>query len=582
MGRGITKSIADFRLQIAKWTHFVIPAWFWRGSIRRKNWIPAFAGMTKIATSLLSQRGPFGALLAMTKRVLPLAITILLLVSSFAHAYPRSVNFQTAFLLGAKSIADGSYEVYFRILDSAEQVMYEEFQEVLVSGGMVSAMVGEGFRPDKTPAGGLSPEVMDPARAKFLEIEFADPKDYPPGPQRLEIGAVPFSIYAEKALGVADGSITAASLADGAVEFKHFAAGAVQDVYDDLKANYFPGEVAMMSDLQNVKTSFKSVTGSKSIGVQPDFVYSAGINVQQVLRDFDLAIRQRQENVNRAVTTASGLVEAEAVARAGADSSLQTQINTKLDKSGGTMTGVLDMGGQEIANVGNVDGVDVSNLQSGKLDKSGGEMSGTLNMGGQNITNVGSIFGMVNGINVANLASRVSENLDKSGGTMTGDLMMGPNPSTGVGAKIDMGGQRVENVGVPDSSNDVARLVDIHNAFVGAGPVFDTSVNGDLATSPLNLLSTNGYVKMGGVIIQWGTEADFTNIVWDRLVVMDFPIEFPNGVLAVIPSLIHEEGQDLDASISARIIDNSQIEIQIDEWGTSNNRLKATYLAIGY
>jgi len=70
-------------------------------------------------------------------------------------------------------------------------------------------------------------------------------------------------------------------------------------------------------------------------------------------------------------------------------------VNNAVQKSGDTMTGDLDMGSNQIENLGtpiaNTDAATkdyVDTNLAGKLDTSGGTMTGTLNMGAQSLTNL--------------------------------------------------------------------------------------------------------------------------------------------------------------------------------------------------
>jgi len=86
-------------------------------------------------------------------------------------------------------------------------------------------------------------------------------------------------------------------------------------------------------------------------------------------------------NANNAVSTANNAL---------------ALVGTAVQKSGDTMTGDLDMGGNQIENLGtpiaNTDATTkdyVDNALGGKLDTSGGTMSGDIDMGGQMVNNLG-------------------------------------------------------------------------------------------------------------------------------------------------------------------------------------------------
>lgn len=130
----------------------------------------------------------------------------------------------------------------------------------------------------------------------------------------------------------------------------------------------------------------------------------------------------------------------------------------KLSLSGGTMTGPINMGGQKITNVGNpTENTDVANkifvdtafqtLESemgttlaGYLQLKGGTMTGVLDMGGHYIQNVetpqtddeaankGYVDGQVEGLQ-STVNSSLNNYLPLSGGTLTGALTLSGNPS---------------------------------------------------------------------------------------------------------------------------------------------------------
>ncbi|MBL7085228.1 MAG: hypothetical protein ISS43_03880 [Candidatus Omnitrophica bacterium] len=137
-----------------------------------------------------------------------------------------------------------------------------------------------------------------------------------------------------------------------------------------------------------------------------------------------------------------------------------------------------------------------------------------------------------------------------------------------------------------DSTEDAMLICDSDDNTVKR---WDSTANGGLGDwvslggMDTALLSQNGYTKLpSGLIIQWGTQANYTQLANDHLFVENFPIAFPNAVLNVTAGMMHQAGTDLDASVSARVINNSQVELQLDEWSGTTNWIKCTYIAIGY
>lgn len=136
---------------------------------------------------------------------------------------------------------------------------------------------------------------------------------------------------------------------------------------------------------------------------------------------------------------------------------IQLGDSRKLSLSGGTMTGPINMGSQKITNIGNpTENADVANkifvdtafqtLESemgttlaGYLQLKGGTMSGVLDMGGHYIQNIetpqtddeaankGYVDGQVEGLQ-SSINSSLGDYLLLSGGTLTGDLILNGDP----------------------------------------------------------------------------------------------------------------------------------------------------------
>ena len=137
---------------------------------------------------------------------------------------------------------------------------------------------------------------------------------------------------------------------------------------------------------------------------------------------------------------------------------IQLGDSRKLSLSGGTMTGPINMGSQKITNIGNpTENTDVANkifvdtafqtLESemgttlaGYLQLKGGTMSGVLSMGGHYIQNLedpqtdddaatkGYVDGQVEGLQ-STVSSSLNNYLPLSGGTLTGALTLNGNPN---------------------------------------------------------------------------------------------------------------------------------------------------------
>jgi hypothetical protein len=122
------------------------------------------------------------------------------------------------------------------------------------------------------------------------------------------------------------------------------------------------------------------------------YVVQAGVSkktTKQLLMASTLAV------ANSAASTAASANTNANNAIATANNAL-SQVGTAVQKTGDTMTGDLDMGGNQIENVGtpvaNTDATTkdyVDTNLAGKLDTSGGTMSGDIDMGGQMVENIG-------------------------------------------------------------------------------------------------------------------------------------------------------------------------------------------------
>ena len=142
---------------------------------------------------------------------------------------------------------------------------------------------------------------------------------------------------------------------------------------------------------------------------------------------------------------------------------IQLGDSRKLSLSGGTMTGPIDMGSQKITNIGNpTNNNDVANkifvdtafqtLESemgttlaGYLQLKGGTMTGVLDMGGHYIQNIetpqtddeaankGYVDGQVEGLQ-STVNSSLNNYLPLSGGTLTGNLILNSDPSANLQA----------------------------------------------------------------------------------------------------------------------------------------------------
>lgn len=209
---------------------------------------------------------------------------------------PHLLNFQSVLTDAAGSpLPDGMYDVDFQIVDAQAQVLYTETQTLEVAQGAVSAMVGA--------QGLLDLSLLDPQTPKFLSVRVASQ-----GPEKLmEIATVPYALYAQQALGAAPQSIGGEAIQSGVITAEHLA----EDVLNTLLGN-----------------------------VENNFFYSQSSSVPTVLRDLDIAVHQRQVNLDSARVQLQNNIDTEQSTRQAADQELQNAMDAEQLQRGEADTGL--------------------------------------------------------------------------------------------------------------------------------------------------------------------------------------------------------------------------------------------------
>lgn len=237
----------------------------------------------------------------MTNKIVLMMITALLILNSgLAGAIntPKYLNYQSVLYDdGGNPLSDGPVTLSIRILDSDLSVLFEEEQEVEVVRGQVSVTIGDGIDPASgAPSGGIGPAILLPDGPRYLEVEAGG---YP-AEGFMEIVSVPYSTYADIALGVADGVIGGDQIMEGAITMAHLTEDAVAGITNELIGDGGETAVIIRDEFDEYKDSISGSGGAGNVGVMPDFTYSAAGSVQEVLRDFDLAIKKREEDAKKA------------------------------------------------------------------------------------------------------------------------------------------------------------------------------------------------------------------------------------------------------------------------------------------
>ena len=235
---------------------------------------------------------------------------------------------------GGNPIPDGEVGAWFRIVDAAGNVLYEEQQQVVAQQGLVSALIGNGLTAAGAPTGGVPLEAIAPEGTRYLEVAV---DGLPPTP-RMEIAAVPYAAYAQVAFGVIEGGVDSRAIADNSIAFKDLAEGAVTGIASALTSSAVPSPFI-------TEDAFRLPEAAAKIGVAPGLGSSDATDLQGALGDLDAAIAQQGARVT-----------AEISARAGGDAA-------RVSRAGDTMTGTLTMLAPIVMAEGaTVDGVDVGGL----------------------------------------------------------------------------------------------------------------------------------------------------------------------------------------------------------------------------
>ncbi|HEU4717466.1 MAG TPA: hypothetical protein VFU15_06525 [Bacteroidia bacterium] len=205
----------------------------------------------------------------------------------------------------------------------------------------------------------------------------------------------------------------------------------------------------------------------------------------------------------------------------GVTSALQTQIDSKVDLAGDTMTGPLVLSGDpSVANgaatknyVDNADASIVTQVNT-KVSKAGDTMTGPLILSGNPSLDFGAATKVYVDNADASIVTQVNTKVSKAGDTMTGPLILSGNPSLDFGAatkvyvdnglltKLSLSGGTMTGAltlnGDPSSSLEAATKNYVDNADASIVTQVNTKVSkaGDTMTGPL-ILSGNPSLDFG-------------------------------------------------------------------------------------
>jgi hypothetical protein len=153
----------------------------------------------------------------LTKILLLSMVALLIYTGSAAADLPKTINLQSVVYDQDGNVTEADFvEVSVQIVDESGNVYFQEdHYDVPVAQGAMNLIIGEA-------SGGIPAAALDPtAGRRFVDvlIDGANPYDI------LPLSSVPYSIWADTAVGVVAGSIGSDSIQDGAIELKHLATG---------------------------------------------------------------------------------------------------------------------------------------------------------------------------------------------------------------------------------------------------------------------------------------------------------------------------------------------------------------------
>jgi len=299
-------------------------------------------------------------------------------------------------------LADGDYVVTIGLTDLTGATLFTEEQTVSIRDGVCHLAVGQGFAVGSnftSPSGGLDWSLFN--RDGDISVEILVEGQV--NPQAVAVlGAQPYSYIAQYALDIADDTITSDKIADGSIREADLSA----DLLSSLSTGSADSSGAAASAETSVDAANVTVSSSISLSNAPgsnlatvlqglDAAIGAirDIDLQQSVADIstsianlgstyatDTELSSAVTGVNSSISSLNSTINSLDSTYA-TDSALSAVSDAKVNKSGDSMTGDLNMGGQSITNVNLVDDVDVSILQQDVDNILNPDVSGEVSSG---------------------------------------------------------------------------------------------------------------------------------------------------------------------------------------------------------
>ncbi len=221
--------------------------------------------------------------------------TLLFAGPSFAEV-PHTINLQSMIFDEDGNVSTSeSVDLLIKILDGDGNILFsEEHADVPVVKGAVNVSIGE-------PSGGIPLEILDPsAGTKVLDVVVDGTNPF----ELMPLGAVPYAMWAEKALTVADESIGSEQIRDGSIKVEDLDPLEFADIGGIASEGQLPGSVATDAELSG-HTGSGAAHLASAIVVSGSFVTFVADDVQEALEKLDGKLAEEIVNRQSGQTTAA-------------------------------------------------------------------------------------------------------------------------------------------------------------------------------------------------------------------------------------------------------------------------------------
>jgi len=201
---------------------------------------------------------------------------------------PHTINLQSmVFDAEGKVTKSESVDMTIRILDSDNNILFSEVQnDIVVVKGAINVNIGES-------SGGIPLDILDPSTGiKLIDIEIAGQSPF----ELMPLGALPYAMWAEKSLTVANDSIGTEQIKNGSIKAEDIDPldfSAIQGIAGE---GQIPTSMATDAEL-TAHASSTAAHPASAIVVSGSFVTFVADDVQEALQKLDAKLVD--EIVNR-------------------------------------------------------------------------------------------------------------------------------------------------------------------------------------------------------------------------------------------------------------------------------------------